>query len=121
MKTVEQFSNDLNARWDQDIRNRNDGAVRRGVADYAIPSMGLMGEAGEAGEHFKKFIRDGVPVFRNARLAFELGDVLHYLCRCADLAGYTLQELAMLNEHKLATRRAEAENRAKEALPGETL
>lgn len=105
--TAEEFYDQLNAQWEASIRERNGARLidRYRERDFSIPGMGLMGEAGEAGEHFKKFIRDGKPVRRNRGLALELGDALHYLCRCAYLAGYTLEEICKLNQQKVARRR----------------
>lgn len=105
-KTVEQFSADLNAKWDKRMleRQRKFNHAAMEERDVSIPAMGLMGEAGEAGEYFKKHIRDGTPIWQNRKLAYELGDVLHYLCRCADLAGYTIEDIAELNEKKIARR-----------------
>lgn len=108
MKSVEQFSRDLNSEW-----NRRRSMHPAGITaerHFSVPSMGLMGEAGEAGEHFKKFIRDGKPIWRSRKLALELGDVLHYLCRCAALAGYTIEEIAELNEKKIARRKKRGVN-----------
>ena len=99
--TVEAFSARINARWNE----RQDNSVDPGAdRHWAIPAMGMMGEAGEAGEHFKKFIRDGKPIYRNRKAALELGDTLHYLCRCIRLAGYSLSEICVLNERKIARR-----------------
>lgn len=104
-KSVERYSRDINDKWD--VRRLRHRAGPNAERHWSVPSMGLMGEAGEAGEHFKKFIRDGAsahPVYRNRKLANELGDVLHYLCRCAHLAGYTIGEIAELNDRKIARR-----------------
>lgn len=105
-KSIEQFSVDLNAKWTARMHERNGVKLADPYRerDFSIPAMGLMGEAGEAGEHFKKAIRDGKPIWRSRKLALELGDVLHYLCRCAHLAGYTIEEIARLNEQKVARR-----------------
>lgn len=100
--TVEEFSAALNERWETNRRQRNESY--HADRHWSIPAMGLMGEAGEAGEHFKKFIRDGKPVYRNRKLALELGDTLHYLCRCASLAGYSLSEICTLNQQKVSRR-----------------
>lgn len=100
--TVEEFSARINGVWA--TRRMRHAAGPHAERHYSIPAMGMMGEAGEAGEHFKKFIRDGKPVLRNRKLALELGDTLHYLCRCIELAGYSLSEICVLNERKIARR-----------------
>jgi NTP pyrophosphatase (non-canonical NTP hydrolase) len=96
--TLQQFSDRLNAIWDARLRENP-------AENIAIPALGLVGEAGEVSEHFKKHIRDGKPIVDNIELAYELGDVLHYWCRLAKLAGYTPGEIMSLNEAKLAMRR----------------
>lgn len=108
--TVEEFHNALNDQWNSSIARREQRiyytpSTPLRERDYSIPGMGLMGEAGEAGEHFKKQIRDGTPVRRKRKAALELGDTLHYLCRCIYLAGYTLEEICKLNQQKIARRR----------------
>lgn len=108
-KTIQDFSDKLNARWNEKLRSNP-------VENIAIPAMGLCGEAaevaseimmasGRASEHFKKHIRDGHPIQRNNLLALELGDVLHYWCRLAALAGYSPAELMQMNEDKLEAKR----------------
>lgn len=97
--TLEEFSESLNKIWDAKLRANP-------VENIAIPALGLVGEAGEVSEHFKKHIRDGVPIEGNLELAYELGDVLHYWCRLVKLTGYTSAEIMYLNETKLKARRA---------------
>lgn len=92
---LEDFSAELNARWDK-VDHPN------GVA---IASLGLCGEAGEVSECFKKHLRDGRPVAGDPELALELGDVLHYWCRLAYLAGYTPAEIMLLNQAKVLQKR----------------
>lgn len=65
--------------------------------------LGLVGEAGEASEKIKKWHRDGK--IDKASLALELGDVLYYLTRLADVAGYSLFEIMQMNMEKLNSRR----------------
>lgn len=67
-------------------------------------TLGMVGEAGEFAEKVKKHARDGV--WNREDAAKELGDVLWYLARIADDMGYTLEEIARLNQQKLADRKA---------------
>lgn len=71
------------------------------------PSLGLAGEAGEAVEKVKKALRKGgLDHLDRDGFASELGDVLYYVARCAWDAGFTLDEIAKLNQDKLLDRKA---------------
>lgn len=70
--------------------------------DLFIATCGLAGEVGEVVEHLKKFVRDG-KLDREA-LKLELGDVLFYLTRTAQWAGFSLAEIAQANVDKLEAR-----------------
>ena len=70
--------------------------------DLFIMATGLTGEAGEVMEHLKKFIRDGR--LDKEALKLELGDVLFYLTRTAQWAGFSLEEIAQGNIDKLEAR-----------------
>lgn len=75
-----------------------------GLEYYAL---GLCGEAGEAVEHVKKSIRkDHATELNRHAFALELGDVLWYLTRLANLTGFTLYEIMHLNVRKLEAREA---------------
>ena len=65
-------------------------------------ALGLVGEAGEASEKIKKWHRDGK--IDPLQVAYELGDVLYYLTRLANILGYSLDEIASLNVAKLESR-----------------
>lgn len=70
--------------------------------------LGLTGEAGEVAEKWKKVIRDNKGVLsQDARIdmALEVGDVLWYISRLAHHLGYTLEEVALGNRHKLTGRK----------------
>jgi NTP pyrophosphatase (non-canonical NTP hydrolase) len=73
-----------------------------------IMATGLAGECGEVLEHLKKDVRDGM-IDRQA-LAFELGDVLYYLTRIAQVHGYSLRELQAMNVGKLLHRKRYGKN-----------
>lgn len=98
--TLTGFSTWLGENWAKNCR----GDTR----DYAIPALGLVGEAGEVSEHFKKFIRgDGEHPKQNKDLALELGDVLHYWCRLCQISGNDPHEVMRLNMEKCEKRWAE--------------
>lgn len=68
-----------------------------------ISALGIAGEAGEAIDLIKKHMESGKPIDR-ARLAFELGDVLHYVVKTALLAGINPDTLIPDHLNKLHTR-----------------
>ncbi len=70
--------------------------------------LGLCGESGEVAEKFKKLIRDQHgQLSEQDRQAIikELGDVLWYVTSLAHLLGSSLEEVARINNQKLASRR----------------
>lgn len=77
--------------------------VTRGVPVYA--ALGLAGETGEFVEKIKKTFRGDAPLDR-AGAAAELGDVLWYLTACAHDLGFTLEEIARMNNAKTTSRTA---------------
>lgn len=72
----------------------------------AYLTAGLAEEAGEVAGKYKKSIRDGWTHerFQNEVLP-ELGDVLWYLARYADDAGFNLSEVMEHNVAKLTSRK----------------
>ena len=69
--------------------------------------LGLSGEAGEVMEKFKKILRDKngkISEDDHAAIIKELGDVLWYVNSAAHLLGSSLEEVARLNNEKLASR-----------------
>lgn len=66
-------------------------------------ALGLGGEAGETLEKVKKWHRDGDVDGKS--VALELGDVLYYLTRLANIFGYTLEDIQRLNVEKLNSRK----------------
>ena len=71
--------------------------------------LGLCGESGEIAEKFKKVVRDKNGVLSpedKAEIIKELGDVLWYVNAVAYLLGLSLEEVARLNNEKLASRQA---------------
>jgi len=70
--------------------------------------LGLCGESGEVAEKVKKMIRDGDDKSGNFEddLGAELGDVLWYLANLASELGFTLEDIARSNLHKLQYRKS---------------
>lgn len=93
---------------------RNSLELRQISEELAYNSLGLAGEAGESAEKIKKIWRDNGlkevwPVImsdeeKRKGLAYELGDVLYYLARIANLTGYKLSDIASLHIEKLQGR-----------------
>jgi NTP pyrophosphatase (non-canonical NTP hydrolase) len=66
----------------------------------------LNGEAGEVAEVvFKGFREGGIGPEQVQKLEKELGDVLWYIARLADLCGFTLEHIMKVNLAKLASRK----------------
>lgn len=77
-------------------------------SEVIYPTLGLNGEAGEVAEKVKKVIRDKDGVFQRRDkhdIMLELGDCLWYLAAIADNLGITLEDVAVYNIAKLASRR----------------
>lgn len=69
--------------------------------------LGLAGESGEILEKFKKILRDKEGKFSpddKKEIVKELGDVLWYINAIANLLGSSLEEVAQVNNEKLASR-----------------
>ena len=83
-----------------DFTRRTAKYPKRREKEYLM--IGLMNEAGEVGGAYKKEIRDRVD---NTELIIdELGDVLWYLQRLADVYGLTISQLMVNNMDKLFNR-----------------
>lgn len=72
--------------------------------NYAI--IGICGEAGECAEWFKKVKLRKVmkTTLTDEDLKGELGDVIYYVTRAANLMGWTLQDIFEANIDKLKER-----------------
>lgn len=66
-------------------------------------AIGMCGEAGEVSELVKKYAYHG-HAMDTEHLARELGDVLWYVSYMAHLFGYSLGEIMVMNQEKLAKR-----------------
>ena len=74
-------------------------------ADYL--TLGLVGEAGEVAEKMKKIIRDNAGMIEKHHkedIKKELGDVLWYITNLSDFLGFSLEDVAKLNNEKLLSR-----------------
>lgn len=74
--------------------------------------LGLVGESGEVAEKFKKLLRDEkgqISDENKAELIKELGDILWYVNSVAHLLGSSLEDVAKLNNQKLASRKKRGE------------
>ena len=72
------------------------------------PTLGLCGEAGEVAEKIKKTIRDKEGKFTpeiSLEIAKELGDVLWYITSLGNDLGFSLEEIANLNNEKTLSRK----------------
>lgn len=71
--------------------------------NYAV--IALCGESGEVAEWYKKAVlRKNKIGLTDMDLAHELGDVLYYLTRAAQLKGWTLADIMRMNKVKLDAR-----------------
>lgn len=71
--------------------------------------LGICGESSEVAEKFKKVLRDKNGVLSpedKVEIIKELGDILWYVNAVAHLLGSSLEEVARLNNEKLASRQA---------------
>jgi NTP pyrophosphatase (non-canonical NTP hydrolase) len=66
-------------------------------------ALGLNGEAGEVADMIKKGIFHGHELDRH-EVAKELGDCLWYIAQLSRLAGFTLEDVAVMNINKLKAR-----------------
>lgn len=70
--------------------------------------LGLVGESGEVAEKFKKLLRDKQGKISDEdrqEIIKELGDILWYVNSVAHLLDSSLEEVARLNNQKLASRK----------------
>ena len=72
----------------------------------ATMALGVAGEAGEVADLVKKHIGHGHPL-DDSKLMDELGDVLWYIARLADIRGFPLESVAQRNIRKLEKRYGE--------------
>ena len=73
------------------------------LLNVTYAAMGMCGEAGEVSELIKKYAYHGHTI-DTEHLARELGDVLWYVTYMAHLFGYSLGDIMVMNQEKLAKR-----------------
>ena len=87
-------------------RQAKETAIYPENAKIVYPALGLAGEAGEVADKVKKIYRDGKDDARfRGEIAKEIGDVLWYCATLADDLGFSLQQVAEMNIHKLKSRK----------------
>ena len=91
-------------RWVEEGWTRRVDGESDKLRELAIMTIGLAGETGEVLEPIKKEIRGDGPLDRK-KLALELGDVLHYLCRIASHYGIDMKDVIQMNVEKIEARR----------------
>ncbi len=83
-------------------------AIYPHTAAVTYPALGLVGEAGEVAEKIKKVIRDNEGIFtrdKREEIAKELGDVLWYIAALSRDLDIPMEDIALANLHKLASRK----------------
>ena len=72
-------------------------------------TLGLCGKTGEFADIIKKMTEHGVTVLKNGKgvhdaMKEELGDVLYYVAILCDHLGFSMNDVAVKNNEKLAAR-----------------
>jgi NTP pyrophosphatase (non-canonical NTP hydrolase) len=73
------------------------------VEEITAWTMGIAGEAGEVADIVKKAVWHKHP-WDHQKLAYELGDLMFYISRLSSVIGYSLDEVAVMNQQKLYKR-----------------
>jgi NTP pyrophosphatase (non-canonical NTP hydrolase) len=73
------------------------------VEEITAWTMGIAGESGEIADFVKKAVWHKHP-WDHEKLAYELGDLMFYISRLANVIGYSLDEIAVMNIKKLYRR-----------------
>lgn len=98
-----------------DILGHKEGILAHEPA-YVAKVLGLTGEAGEVAEKYKKIIRDKKGIVSpedKQEILKELGDVLWYIAVIADYLESPLEDVAIANQTKLASRKTRGKLRGK--------
>jgi NTP pyrophosphatase (non-canonical NTP hydrolase) len=82
---------------------RTAGSLGLNNENLCWSAMGLSGEAGEVTDYLKKVVFHSHELNKE-KVAEELGDVLWYLAATAELIGYDLEDIAIMNIEKLKKR-----------------
>lgn len=101
---MKEYSNDIKNFYPKD---RSDKLARVIENEEVLEAaLGIAGEAGEVADIIKKYVYYGKSLDLE-HLREELGDTFHYLVRIAYHYGFSVQDLADHNVHKLEGRFAE--------------
>jgi NTP pyrophosphatase (non-canonical NTP hydrolase) len=73
------------------------------VEEMVSSAMGIAGEAGEYCDIVKKEVWHKHPMDHDKKVK-ELGDLMFYIAWSADVLGYTLEEVCLINQAKLKDR-----------------
>lgn len=79
------------------------------LMDKTIMVLGIAGEASEIAEKWKKIVayREGTITAEDKQeIGKEIGDVLWYMTVFADMLGLSMDDIAVKNTEKLASRKA---------------
>jgi NTP pyrophosphatase (non-canonical NTP hydrolase) len=87
----------------QDLSARTSPHFDDVVEEITAWTMGIAGEAGEVADIVKKAVWHKHP-WDHQKLAYELGDLLFYISRLSSAIGYSLDEIAVMNQQKLYKR-----------------
>lgn len=82
---------------------RTAGKFKNEIEELVAWTMGIAGETGEFVDGVKKTLFHGHDLNREEK-AKELGDILYYVARAAEVLGYSLEEIAVINIEKLKKR-----------------
>jgi NTP pyrophosphatase (non-canonical NTP hydrolase) len=98
--TFNEFQDSVNRTWNFDYFVLSPWQVQ-----VLLAELGLSGETGELSEALKKGMFHGLPdQMSKDKIKKELGDVLYYLTKAADLFGLSLEDVADTNNKKLQAR-----------------
>lgn len=98
METMEEIDSDF------DLYQRGTRRTSTPAGDVlTVLALGIAGEAGEICDPIKKHFGQGHSLDKMA-IARELGDVLWYIARMADVLGVPLSEVVRMNQEKLMAR-----------------
>lgn len=94
---------DLNAYRHEALKTASVQSYREELDMLKSGLMGLCGESGECMDALKKALYQGHTLDRE-KMAEELGDALWYVAVAAQGLGYSLRDIAVMNNRKLARR-----------------
>ena len=80
-------------------------AGEKSLQEIMYLSLALTGEGGELANHVKKLCRDGDTTERRELVKKELGDILWYVARLADVLDTDLESLLLENQQKIEKRK----------------